>query len=44
MIEAFKEDTNNSLKKIRGNSGEQLEFLKEETNEFHREIEENIIK
>jgi hypothetical protein len=34
MIEAFKEDINNSLKEIQENIGKQVEFLKEETNKF----------
>jgi hypothetical protein len=29
---SFKEDINNSLKEIKGNTGKQVEILKEETN------------
>ena len=32
IIESFKEDINNSLKKIQENTGKQVEALKEETN------------
>lgn len=32
IIEAFKEDINNSLKEIQENTGKQIEALKEETN------------
>ena len=32
MIEDFKKDINNSLKEIQGNTGRQVETLKEETN------------
>ena len=32
MIEAFKEDINNSLKEIQENTGKQVEALKEERN------------
>ena len=32
IVEFFKEDINNSLKEIQGNTGKQVEALKEETN------------
>jgi hypothetical protein len=38
IIEAFKEDINNSLKEIQENTGKQLEALKEETNKSLKEI------
>jgi hypothetical protein len=34
MIEDFKKDINNSLKKIQENTGKQIEVLKEETQKF----------
>jgi hypothetical protein len=36
MIEAFKEDVNNSLKEIQANIGKQVEALKEETNKSRK--------
>ena len=44
MIEAFKEDINNSLKEIQENTGKWVEALKEETKESLKEIQENTIK
>ena len=44
MIEAFKEETNNSLKEIQEKTGKQEEALKEETNKSLKEIQENTIK
>ena len=44
MIEAFKEETNKSLKEIQEKTGKQEEALKEETNKSLKEIQENIIK
>jgi hypothetical protein len=38
MIKAFKEDRNNSFEEIQGNTGKQVEVLKEESNKFHKEI------
>ena len=44
MIEAFKKDTNNSLKEIQENTGKQVEALKEETHESLFKIQENTNK
>ena len=44
MIEAFKEETNKSLKEIQEKTGKQEEALKEETNKSLKEIQENTIK
>ena len=38
MIKAFKEDRNNSFEEIQGNTGKQVEVLKEETNKSLKEI------
>ena len=38
MIEAFKEDINNSLKEIQETTGKEVESLKEKTNNFLEEI------
>ena len=37
MIEAFKEDINNSLKEIQENTGKEVEVLKRETNPLNTE-------
>ena len=44
MIEDFKKNINNSLKKIQENTGKQLEALKEETQKSLKELQENTIK
>jgi prefoldin subunit 5 len=45
MLEEFKKDINNSLKKkIQENTGKQLEALKEETQKSLKELQENTIK
>ena len=43
MIEDFKKDINNFLKEIQGNTGKQVETLKEETNPLkkYRKIQSN---
>jgi hypothetical protein len=38
MIEAFKENINNSLKEIQENTGKQVDALKEKTNESLKDI------
>jgi hypothetical protein len=38
MIEAFKKDTNNSLKEIQENTGKQVEALKEEIQKSLKEL------
>ena len=38
MMEDFKKEINNSLKKIQGNTGKQLEALKEETQKSLKEL------
>ena len=42
MIDIFKQDINNSLKETQGNTGKQLETLKEETNESLKEKNRKI--
>jgi hypothetical protein len=44
MIEDFKKDINNSLKKTQKNTGKQLETLKEETQKSLKELQENTIE
>jgi hypothetical protein len=44
MIEAFKENVNNSHKETQENTIKQVEALTEETNEYLKEIQENSIK
>jgi phenylalanyl-tRNA synthetase alpha subunit len=44
VIEDFKKNINNSLKKIQENTGKQLEALKEETQKSLKELQENTIK
>jgi hypothetical protein len=41
MIEEFKRDINNSLKKIQENTGKLVEDLKEETQKSLKELQEN---
>jgi chromosome segregation ATPase len=43
MVEDFKKDINNSLKKIQENTGKQLEDLKEETKSL-KQLQENTVK
>ena len=43
MVEAFKEDKNNSLKEILENTGKKVEALKDETKKTLKEIQENTI-
>ena len=40
MIEAFKEDINNSLKEIQENTVKQIDVFKEETNKSNKELPE----
>ena len=40
LIEQFKKDVNNSFKEIQENTGEQVEYLKEETQKYLKELEE----
>ena len=44
MIEEFKQDINNSLKEIQGNTGKQVKDLKEETQKSLKELQENKTK
>jgi hypothetical protein len=44
MMEDFKEDINNSLKKIQQKKGKQVETLKEETQKSLKELQGNISK
>ena len=44
VIEDFKKNINNSLKKIQENTGKQLEALKEETQKSLKELQENTSK
>ena len=44
IIESFKEDMNNSLKKIQKKMGKLVEALKEETQKSLKEIKENTTK
>ena len=44
IIEAFKEDINNSLKEIQENTGKQVEAFQEKKKKSLKEIQENTIK
>ena len=44
MIEDFKKDINNSLKKIQESIGKQVEAIKEETQKSLKELQENTPK
>jgi hypothetical protein len=44
LVEDFKKDINNSLKKIQENTALQLESLKEETQKSLKELQENTTK
>jgi hypothetical protein len=44
MVEDFKKDINNSLKKIQENTGKQLEALEEETQQSLKELQKNTVK
>jgi hypothetical protein len=39
MLEDFKKDTNNSLKKVQENTGKEVEVLKEETQKSLKELQ-----
>jgi DNA anti-recombination protein RmuC len=44
LIEEFKKDINNSLKKIQENTAKQVEGLKEEAQKSLKELQENTAK
>jgi hypothetical protein len=44
MMEDFKKDIDNSLKEIQKSTGKQVEALKEETQKFLKELQENTIE
>jgi gas vesicle protein len=44
LVEDFKKDINNSLKKIKENMAKQVEGLKEETQKSLKELQENTTK
>jgi hypothetical protein len=44
LIGDFKKDINNSFKEIQDNIGKQVAALKEETQKFIKELQENTIK
>jgi hypothetical protein len=44
VVENFKKDINNSLKKIQDNTGKQVEVLKKETQKSLKELQENTTK
>jgi gas vesicle protein len=44
IVEDFNKDINNSLKEIQGNTGKEVESLKEETKRSLKELKENTTK
>ena len=44
MIKDFKKDINNSLKEVKVSTGKQVEAIKEETQNFLKELQENMTK